>query len=537
MNVLSNIIRSVCNTYLPYQYKWHFDLYNDAETQNINSEANLFLSDPDNSTASIEVLKNVVSTGLGVFVVSTDYAIDGSIKPILYSIPDVLNVRLDADASKLNFSDATKAAIFEIKSKEWFEQNYGIDASHIDKPLVDISSEYDHENSMVLVTYFIKRDDGVYVYKLAGNSVLEEPTILPYSYLPVIPVFGEQYWDKEGKQSWSGICKILKPIQRLINYSYRQLIMRCAVSPKFEWVVSDEAIDGYESYYKNSNKLWNPLRLYHQWSKDGKREIAKPERDNIEIQFTDAENLLQSTLQMCNGVIGIPATGLETEVEQTATQSLINLKTFNNNIRAYLYNLKFAFQIIGMIFAEHFYNQRLFGKIKLSVIEGPDGALAKQEARVQLQQFAPMLDNPTDKQKLVIAQCRVEADNEYINNFANSLVPQQTKLEQQQQELLGQADTEIKNRDAQIAELTKQIEDLKRSQEIQAYSLQREMLLADQKFNHEKELKILDAQLEQNNPAEKAKTEAEIIKANANIEKEALSLEKEQMKMGGVNNV
>lgn len=524
LNVVSNVVRTIVNSYLPYQYKWSFE--NQPE---LNKVADEFLSNVDNYTASVEALTNAVSTSLGVIVFSTDYDIDGSIKPIMYSIPDVTNVRLDPDATKLNFSDATKAAIVEIKSKEWIKDNYGIDVDNLDKPLVDISQTYDHDTSLPVVTFYVKEKQGIIVYKLAGNDLLEQPTMLPYSYIPVVPVFGEQSWEKD-KITWSGITKQMRPIQRLINYSYRQLILRCAIAPKNDWVISDEAVDGYEKYYKDSNKIWNSLRMFHKYSKDGKRELPEPHRENNIIEFQDVNQLMQNSLQMVDSVIGIPATGLETDVQRSATEALINLKTFNNNIRNYLYHLKFSMQLLGMLFAENYFGQQLFGKIKVNVIEGPDGAMEKEEARVQFQQYGQMLTSDVDKQKLVMAECAVEADNEYITNFANMLQPTQTPLEMQQQDMLQQADGEIKKRDAQIAELQKQIEDLNNQQQIQAYSLQREMLLADQKFNHEKELKILDAQLEQSNPATQAKTQAEIYKANASIEKEALNLQKEQIK-------
>ena len=126
LNVVKNAIRTVVNTYLPNQYKWNYT-NNQGVDNNLNAIADQFLSDPDNSTATVEALTNAVGTALGILVFSNDYDVDGSIKPVLYSISDVTNVRLDKNASKLNFADATKAAIVELKSKDWFKTNYGIE--------------------------------------------------------------------------------------------------------------------------------------------------------------------------------------------------------------------------------------------------------------------------------------------------------------------------------------------------------------------------------------------------------------------------
>lgn len=184
LNVVKNAIRTVVNTYLPNSYKWQYS------DERLNSIADQFLSDADNSTATVEALYNAVGTALGVLVFSNDYDIDGSIKPVLYSIPDVTNVRLDPNASKLNFADATKAAIVELKSKDWFKTNYGIEyLNEYYKPLIDISEEYDRKTMMPLVTYYEKEDNQIICYKLAGSELLEDPQVLPYSYIPVVPVF------------------------------------------------------------------------------------------------------------------------------------------------------------------------------------------------------------------------------------------------------------------------------------------------------------------------------------------------------------
>ena len=530
LNVVKNAIRTVVNTYLPNQYKWQYTNSQGVDT-NLNAVADQFLSDADNSTATIEALTNAVGTALGVLVFSNDYDIDGSIKPVLYSIPDVTNVRLDPNASKLNFADATKAAIVELKSKDWFKTNYGIEyLNEYYKPLIDISEEYDRKTLMPLITYYEKEDGQVICYKLAGSELLEEPQTLPYSYIPVVPVFGESDWASASKQSWTGITTIMRPIQRMINYAYRQIIIRASKVPKNTWVGGDEALQGREKYWQNSERNLNPIRIYNEYSKDHTRKLDPPHREDNQIVFNDVSELMDKSLQMTNSIVGIPAIGLESQIERTATEVLANQKTFNNNVRNYIYHLKYSMQLIGLLFAEEMYKQPLYGKIKVSVVAGPDDAMSKQEARVQLSAYANLITSDEDKRKLLMAECAIENDNPYINNFANSLQPQPTQAELQAQEMLQQANTEIKNRDAQIIELQKQLNDLQLQQQLQAYSTEQQILLNNQKFEHEKEMKLLDAQITAGNPAEMAKTQAEIDKAQMSVEKEAISLRKEQIK-------
>ena len=530
LNVVKNAIRTVVNTYLPNTYKWQYTNGQGVDT-NLNAIADQFLSDADNSTATVEALSNAVGTALGVLVFSNDYDIDGSIKPVLYSIPDVTNVRLDPNASKLNFSDATKAAIVELKSKDWFKTNYGIDyLNEYYKPLIDISEDYDRKSLMPLVTYYEKEDNQVICYKLAGSELLEEPQVLPYSYIPVVPVFGESDWANASKQSWTGITTIMRPIQRMINYAYRQIIIRASKVPKNTWVGGDEALQGREKYWQNSERNLNPIRIYNEYSKDHTRKLDPPHREDNQIVFEDVTTLMDKSLQMTNSIVGIPAIGLESQIERTATEVLANQKTFNNNVRNYIYHLKYSMQLIGLLFAEEIYKQPLYGKIKVTVVAGPDDAMSKQEARVQLSTYANLITSDEDKRKLLMAECAIENDNPYINSFANSLQPAPTQGEIQAQQMLQQANTEIKNRDAQILELQKQLNDLQLQQQLQAYSTEQQILLNNQKFEHEKEMKILDAQIAANNPAEMAKTQAEIDKAQMSVEKSAIELRKEQIK-------
>lgn len=529
LNVVKNAIRTVVNTYLPNTYKWQYT-NNQGVDVNLNTIADQFLSDADNSTATVEALSNAVGTALGVLVFSNDYDIDGSIKPVLYSIPDVTNVRLDPNASKLNFADATKAAIVEIKSKEWFKTNYGLEyLNEYYKPLIDISEDYDRKTMMPLVTYYEKEDNQVICYKLAGSELLEDPQVLPYSYIPVVPVFGESDWANASKQSWTGITTIMRPIQRMINYAYRQIIIRAAKVPKNTWVGGDEALQGREKYWQNSERNLNPIRIYNEWSKDHSRKLDPPHREDNQIVFEDVTTLMDKSLQMTNSIVGIPAIGLESEIEKTATEVLSNQKTFNNNVRNYIYHLKYSMQLIGLLFAEEMYKQPLYGKIKVSVVAGPDDAISKQEARVQLSTYANLITSDEDKRKLLMAECAIENDNPYINNFAKTLQPMPSQGELQAQQMLEQANDTIHQRDQQIIELQKQLNDLQLQQQLQAYSLDKEIEMSKLKHSQEMEKMILSEKLKQANPAEQAKTEAEVVKAKSSVEKEALSLQKAEL--------
>ena len=524
LNVVKNAIRTIINTYRETPYRWNvIDKMTNQPSENLNSAGINFLENPDNATAAIEALESSTSFGLGVLVLTTDYGVDGNPEPVMYSIANLDNVYLDPDITKTNGADAHAAAIVELKSREWVEAEYGIDISTIDKPMVDIDEEYDRKEYMPLVTYYKKDKEGVMVYRMIGNEIVEAIP-LPLTYIPIIPVFGEKCYEDE-KLSWTGIVSQMEGVQKLINYAYTNVLIRLAVSPKNQWITDSESIEGNESYFKNSNKTLNPLLIYNSWSSDRKRELPKPERLSNEIPLGDVGEMFSQSLQMVNNIIGIPAIGLESEVEKSATEVLTNEKTFQNNVRTYMWNLRSSLVVAGMCFFELLSQQPLWGAVKINMVQGPDEGLKKQEARVILQSMQPLLTEPQDQRKLLLAMANVENENEYVKALVNILQPMPTQQELQDQELLGQADQEIKQRDLQIAQLQKQLEDEKRQSELKAYSLERELTLQNMKHQQEMEKMLLQHRLDGE------LTDKDLMEMSATTQKNEMELEKQAMEL------
>jgi len=530
LNVVANAVRTIVNTYREQPYRWRVvDNSTQKDSELLNQAGITFLDSPENSTACLEALESSVAFGLGVLVVTTDYGVDGNPEPTLYTISDLENVYLDPELSKLNGADQTEAAIVELKSRRWVENNYGIDISTIDTPQVEISQEYDRKEYMPLVTYWVKRDGQVTCYRLIGNDAVEVIP-LPMTYIPVIPLFGEKYFN-DGEEQWHGIVDQMKGVQKLINYAYSNILVRLATSPKNTWVCESESIEGNEKYFRDSNKTLNPLLIYNKWSADGKRELEKPERISNEIQLGDVGEMFSQSLQMVNSIIGIPAIGLESETEKTATEVLTSSKVFQNNIRAYIYNLRSSLVVAGMCLFELIQGQPLYGAIKISCVQGPDEGLKKQEARVILQQMTPLLTEPQDQRKLLMAMANVEQDNEYVRSLVELLQPMPTAQEMQDQELINQANSEIKQRDMQIAQLSKELEDTKRQIELKGYALEREFTLEQFKHRNELEKMILQSKLDGSlSEKDLAEMANEQEKQKMEIEREGMKLDAQAMK-------
>jgi hypothetical protein len=523
LNVVKNVIRTISNTYRETTYRWKVtDVATNKDSATLNQFGLNFLQDPDNDTAVVEALESAVAFGLGVLVLSTDLSIDGSPEPVLYCLKELSNLYLDPDISKTNGADATAAAIVELKSKKWVESNYGIEISMIDTPNVDIDEEYDRKEYMPLVTYWTKENGQVTCYRMLGNDIIEAVP-LPMTYIPVVPVFGEKgYIDDDS--TWIGIVNQMKGVQKLINYAYSNILVRLATSPKNTWLCDSESVEGNEKYYRDSNKTLNPLLIYNKWSADGKRELEAPQRMSNQIELGDVGEMFSQSLQMVNNIIGIPAIGLESEIEKSATEVLTAEKTFQNNIRAYIYNLKASLKVVGMCLFELVSGQPMYGAIKINCIQGPEEGMLKQEARVILQQMAPLLTEPQDQRKLLLAMANVEKDNEYVNTLVEILQPMPTAQEMQDQELINQANQEIKQRDVQIAQLQKELEDTKRQIELKGYALEREFTLENFKHKNELEKMILQHKLDG------TLTDKDLMEMASEQEKQKMELEREALK-------
>ena len=169
--------------------------------------------------------------------------------------------------------------------------------------------------------------------------------------------------------------------------------------------------------------------------------------------------------------------------------------------------------------------QPLYGAIKITCVQGPDDALKKQEARVILQQMAPLITEPQDQRKLLMAMANVEQDNEYVRTLVELLQPMPTAQEMQDQELINQANQEIKQRDMQIAQLSKELEDSKRQIELKGYALEREFTLEEFKHKNELEKMILQHKLDG------SLTDKDLMEMANEQEKQKMELEREGMKM------
>jgi hypothetical protein len=121
----------------------------------------------------------------------------------------------------------------------------------------------------------------------------------------------------------------------------------------------------------------------------------------------------------------------------------------------------------------------------------------------------------------------VEQDNEYVRTLTQLLQPMPTQQEMQDQELINQANNEIKQRDMQIAQLSKELDDTKRQIELKGYALEREFTLEEFKHKNELEKMILQHKLDG------SLTDKDLMEMANEQEKQKMELQREGMKLDG----
>ena len=539
VNVLANQVHSVANKYSSYPFTWYTG---DAD---IDKEIDDFFSEDSNRFATEEALLDCVSFGLGVLCLGTDTTADGRNVPVIYAITDPERVMLDPDSTELDGSDAMEGALVDYRSKEWVRVHMGEEylPNRKAKPVFD--GAFSQPGLIPIVTYYWLDTDGCHVATFVNDVEVEEKdengevvdSVLPFMRIPIFPVYGERSWTNSDKVIYRGLIAKGKTVQKIVNYSMCQLIERLQLSPKPLFRGYMESFKGYDSYYKKIGSGQNPIAPAQRLANDGKTQLALPEVYNPNIQFADLQNITNGTMNMLSSITGVDSKGLaDNESEITATAVMYTSQVFQNNIKHFFSHLRTSFKALGdtvMVLMGH------EGQ-KIDVSQGPEAYMQLQVARQELSSLMGVVE-PMQKGAIVNAILRTHPDNEILAQLYAELnaAPQPTQNEIQLQQLVEQMKTAIDNKDAEILQLTAQVEAYQRSDKSQDKSHVYELEKMKLEHQYGMEDEILKAQLNQGADAEKEaaeaerermRTEADAHKAALDIESKNISLETQKIK-------
>lgn len=269
-----------------------------------------------------------VQGGIGYWRVITDYAsqdVDEAAfdqEIFIRPIKDPLNVFLDPDINEFDGSDARFGFIFSIMPKEAFRRKYPkfeyVPGSSVLGSSGDSWITEDHirlaeyyrkvEHKKTIIAYLDPQTQDSIVkpldeipkalrkllmaepttktrqitepeiewYLLAGDQIIDR-NVWPGKYVPIVRVIGEETII-DGSLDRKGHTRALRDPQRIYNYWTSSAVEFVALQSKAPFVGAAGAIEGYETYWENANRVNYSILPYKNRDDDG-NELPPPARD------------------------------------------------------------------------------------------------------------------------------------------------------------------------------------------------------------------------------------------------------------------
>jgi hypothetical protein len=215
---------------------------------------------------------SAVRCGIGFFRVETEYEDDESFnqKLCIKRVVNPLNVYIDCRTVEADGSDMQHATIIqELLASDFKEQFPDNDVSSFTDD--NQNKQYKDDESVFIAEHYyiesktktIKSPDGkkernvtkkiVNRVLVSGNAILERTTF-PGIYVPVIPVFGEEYW-VNGKRYLNSAIRRSKDAQKMYNYWRSVETSLLSDQQTAPTMVVGGQIAGYEAGWKDKRSL------------------------------------------------------------------------------------------------------------------------------------------------------------------------------------------------------------------------------------------------------------------------------------------
>jgi hypothetical protein len=233
---------------------------------------------------------NAVKASIGFIRVDHDYTAPDTFEQhiLIKRVPNALACIIDPSSIEADGSDAQYGFAFDTLSEKEFKRKYpdakpeSFDTSYISREAPAFSCQdgyvtlaemfkiktekktiYQLETGeVVLQESYEKLADQpqimaqreiekrqCYRYLVSGAEILEEG-IFPSSYIPIVPVYGEEHWI-DGKRHLYSLIRNAKPVQRMYNYWKSLETELLQKAPKAQYLAAEGAVAGYEDLYRN----------------------------------------------------------------------------------------------------------------------------------------------------------------------------------------------------------------------------------------------------------------------------------------------
>lgn len=410
--VLANAISS------PYSASpWHVEL--DERNDDLQGRIDRFEQDNDVKSACMTSFLNDVITGSGFAVVTTNEDfVTGEIVPTLESVQDVSSVALDPNITTLSGHDAEAGAIVNYISLARARREYGDDVVPMGYPKVqpmlsDFGEQWEThpENSVAIVSYFVKDDSGnVVCYRICGDRVVKRDT-LPTNIIPIVRFAGYPVMEG-GKIDYIGIVDKTYALQLGINLGYSTLLERMNRAPRANFICNVDAITGLERYYQEMNSDESLVALY----KGDK--VPQPIVESY--QTADLVQTIESARNLMSDVVGVPLAGIQginNTDTKTATEVLQQQINAESNVANFYHAAYEANMTIGRIVT-----QLLSGgeRHRFKLENGPDVITRQMKRRQELATIATLV--PENMKPILAKHYADTLDSDFADKLSADIV-------------------------------------------------------------------------------------------------------------------
>ena len=144
-------------------------------------------------------------------------------------------------------------------------------------------------------------------YKLSGVEVLEE-TVLPGSYIPIIPVYGSKLVI-DGKKILSGIVRNAKDPQRMLNFWKSAETEAITLAPKAPYIGAEGQFEGHEEEWATANRRNHSYLEYKLTTTTGQPAPGPPQRQPVEPAVQSITQASMAAADDLKNVTGIYEAG------------------------------------------------------------------------------------------------------------------------------------------------------------------------------------------------------------------------------------
>ena len=328
---------------------WHVEL-TDNNMSDIQEMIDRVESDSDNKSAIVDAFRKAVLTGYGFVVLSTvEDDMTGEVKLIVESASHIDAIAVDPCCNNVDCSDAEEGAVINYISIKKAKRLYGEDVVPFSYPGRECTIAFSQfsqwnipEDSVAVISYYVKSDNGVTLYKIVGDKVVD--TIeLSIKFIPIIRFAGNEIYELD-QINYNGIVQQTLNLELGANIAYSTLIERVGRSAKANYMVHVDAIDGLERNMAAVNK------------DDTVAVLWKGEHQPVPLTESFQTGDLQATITTCRtlieDVVGVPMTGIQDSRERTATEILRQETSKESNTANYYNNAYKACRTLGRIIIE-----------------------------------------------------------------------------------------------------------------------------------------------------------------------------------------